>query len=305
MFIFAYMSQSQPQLLRGLKAVADPSRLRLLGLLSEAQYSVSELSAILEQSQPRVSRHLRVMRDAGLLERFRELHWVYYRLALEGPGAELSRALLGLLDAADPQLLKDRQRAASVLAGREAGPATGAASDEERELAEVGRAEIGGGDFDSLLYVGSEPTTMLRALAPLARRVLGLSESRAAVQHARVALHGSGLAHCMLRQGTLQSVVADAAAFDVVLVDRVLSTAERPEQVLTDALPWLGPGGRLVLVEDYEAMALRTSDGNPLAALREWISLVGLRCERIRPVDTGSSHLLVAIAEADESRAAA
>ena len=90
-----------------------------------------------------------------------------------------------------------------------------------------------------------------------------------------------------------------------MLVDRVLSTAERPEQVLADALPWLGPGGRLVLVEDYEAMALRTSDGNPLAALREWISLVGLRCERIRPVDTGSSHLLVAIAEADEGRAAA
>ena len=146
---------------------------------------------------------------------------------------------------------------------------------------------------------------MLRALAPLARRVLGLSESRVAVQQARIALHGSGLAHCVLRQGTLQSVDAGAAAFDVMLIDRVLSAAERPEQVLADALRWLASGGRLVLVEDYEAMALRTSDGNPLAALRDWISLAGLRCERIRPVDTGSSHLLVAIAESDEDRAAA
>ncbi|HSQ69224.1 MAG TPA: metalloregulator ArsR/SmtB family transcription factor [Steroidobacteraceae bacterium] len=305
MFIFAYMTHRQPQLLRGLKAVADPSRLRLLGLLSESQYAVSELSAILEQSQPRVSRHLRVLREAGLLERFRELHWVYYRMAPEGPGADLARALLELLDPSDPQLLQDRQRAAAVLAGREAGATTGAASEEERELAEVGRAEIGGCDFESLLYVGTEPTTMLRALAPLARRVLGLSESRAAVQRARIVLHGAGLAHCVLRQGSLESLGEDATAFDVVLVDRVLAATERPEQVLADALRWLGPGGRLVLVEDYEAMALRTSDGNPLAALREWISLGGLRCERIRPVDTGNSHLLVAIAEAGEGRAAA
>ena len=129
------MLQRQQQLVPGLKAIADPSRLRLLGLLSEAQYAVSELSAILEQSQPRVSRHLRVMREAGLLERFRELHWVYYRMAPEGPGADLARALLGLLDPADPQLLRDRQRAAAVLADRETGAATGAVSDEERELA--------------------------------------------------------------------------------------------------------------------------------------------------------------------------
>jgi DNA-binding transcriptional ArsR family regulator len=305
MFIFAIMHQRHPQLLRGLKAVADPSRLRLLGLLSEAQYAVSELGTILEQSQPRVSRHLRVMREAGLLERFRELHWVYYRMAPDGPGAELARALLGLLDPADPQLLRDRERAAAVQAAREAGAATGAASDAELELAEVGRAEIGGGEFDSLLYVGAEPTTMLRALAPLARRVLGLSQSQAAVQHARVALHGSGLAHCVLRQGTLQSVDAEAGLFDVMLIDRVLSASERPEQALASALRRLGPGGRLVLVEDYEALALRTTDGNPLAALREWVSLGGLRCERIRPVDTGNSHLLVAVAEADQDRAAA
>ncbi len=299
------MFQPQQQLLRGLKAIADPSRLRLLGLLSEAQYAVSELSAILEQSQPRVSRHLRVMREAGLLERFRELHWVYYRMAADGAGADLARTLLGLLDPADPQLLRDRQRAAAVLAAREAGAAAGAAPDEGRELAEVGLAEIGGRNFDSLLYVGADPTTMLRVLAPLARRVLGLSESRAAVQHARIALHGSGLAHCVLQQGTLQSVATEAAGFDVMLIDRVLSTCERPEQVLGEARRLLGPGGRLVLVEDYEALALRTTDGNPLAVLREWSSLAGLRCERIRPVDTGGSHLLVAIAEADQGRAAA
>ncbi len=88
--------------MRGLRAAADPSRLRLLGLRAIGEFAVSELTDILGQSQPRVSRHLRVLTEGGRLERFRELRWVFYRLAAEGEGAGLARALLVHLDLRDP-----------------------------------------------------------------------------------------------------------------------------------------------------------------------------------------------------------
>ena len=115
------MPSDHLHLVRGLRAAADPSRLRLLGLLALGEFAVSELTDILGQSQPRVSRHLRVLTEAGLLERFRELHWVFYRLAAEGEGAALARALLVHLDRRDPVVSLDRERAAEVLARRAAG----------------------------------------------------------------------------------------------------------------------------------------------------------------------------------------
>ena len=90
------MSQALDQLLRGLRASADPSRLRLLALLASGEFTVTELTEVLGQSQPRVSRHLKVLSDEGLLERFREQHWVYYRLPADGAGAALARMLLDL-----------------------------------------------------------------------------------------------------------------------------------------------------------------------------------------------------------------
>ena len=112
------MPQTPEHLLRGLRAAGDHSRLRLLNLLALGEIAVSELTEILGQSQPRVSRHLRLMTEAGLLERFRELHWVYYRMAAEGEGADIARALLGLLDRDDPMLVADRERATTILARR-------------------------------------------------------------------------------------------------------------------------------------------------------------------------------------------
>lgn len=305
------MLLTHEQLLRGLRAVADPSRLRLLSVLARGEFAVTELTEVLGQSQPRVSRHLRLLAEAGLLVRFRELHWVYYRMATEGEGAELARALLGLLDHDDPQVVLDRERATALLSRRAdsagSGPAAadGTLAVDGGELAAVACAELGGGGFDALLYVGPAPTVMLRALGSRARRVVGLSDSRPEVQRARASLHGAGLSHCVLQQGDLQTLAAAAASFDAVVLDRMLARESRPEQLLADAARVLRPGGRLVLVEDYDALAARATAGNPLAVLREWAARAGLVCARMRPVDTGAAHRLVAIACPEQGQAAA
>src|SRR5712672_4114396 len=95
----------------GLRAAAEPTRLRLLALCARAELTVSELREILGQSQPRVSRHLKLLCEAGLLERFKEGAWVFYRAADQGEAADLARALPGLVDSEnDPVLIDDRRR---------------------------------------------------------------------------------------------------------------------------------------------------------------------------------------------------
>jgi ArsR family transcriptional regulator len=305
------MPQRRDQLLRGLRALADPSRLRLLGVLALGEFTVSELTGILGQSQPRVSRHLKVMSEGGLLERFREMHWVYHRIRSHGPGAEFARTLVDLIDPADPALEADRERAAAVLAARSAAAgrdiqASGSeASDQERELAEVALAELGGQGFDSVLYHGPSPTAVLRVLGPRARRALGVSDSHPEVQLARASLHGRGLAHCELKHGDLNAVSHEAGNFDLVVLERVAGGREPAERVIAGAARLLRRNGRLVLVEDYEALERHTAGRNPLAALREWLARSGLTCERLKPVDVGSVHCVIAVAAPEPAAVAA
>src|SRR3974377_2057305 len=102
------------------KAAGEETRLRVLALLAEAELTVSDLTDILRQSQPRISRHLRLLAEGGRVERFREGTWSFFRLVERGGGAELARALLGKLDPADPTITRDRARLASVRAARTA-----------------------------------------------------------------------------------------------------------------------------------------------------------------------------------------
>lgn len=304
------MSLGHLELVQGLRAAADPTRLRLLALLSVGEFAVSELTGILGQSQPRVSRHLRVMAEAGLLERFRERHWVFYRLAADGEGGDLARALLGRLDLNDAVVALDRVRAESTLARRAEVAAGADPSDAPDPIdgAELGRltiAELGPGGVGALLYLGPAPTGMLQVLGPVARRVLGVSGSRLEVQRARASLHGRGMAHCALHEGDLRAATAGGGQFDLVVLDRSLLEQPRPERALAEAARVLLPGGRLALIEDYEALAARASVSHPLGILRDWISGSGLMCTRIRPVDMGTSHLLVAIAATEFEQAAA
>jgi DNA-binding transcriptional ArsR family regulator len=295
-------------LLHRLRAIAEPSRLRLLAILARGEFSVSELTEVLGQSQPRVSRHLKLLDDSGLLERFREQHWVYYRVPVEGDGGRLARQLLELLDADDPVLAGDLERVQRVLAARAAPGATGetgAAESRSGDLVRFLATELGGQGHETLLYFGPEPDEVLVSLGARARRAIGMNPSRRVVQRARAVLHSAGLSHCVLQQGELAALPQPSCSFDVVLVDRALTAAHRPADGLQEAARVLRPGGRVLVIEDFDALERRAPDANPLALLRSWLADAGLACERLRPCDVSGAHLLLASASQEPEAAAA
>jgi ArsR family transcriptional regulator len=293
------MTGSFDTLLPRLRAIAEPSRLRLLAILAHGEFSVSELTEILGQSQPRVSRHLKLLDDSGLLERFREQHWIYYRVPVDTGGGRLARLLLEQLDADDAVIAGDRERVQRVLAVRGGRGAAGegvAAEAFAGELVPLIAAELGDQGLDALLYFGQAPDAVLAGLGSRARRVVGMNSSRHLVQRARAVLHSTGLNHCVLQQGELMALPQPAQSFDVVLIDRVLTAADRPAAALQEAARVLRSGGRLVLIEDFDALEQRTPDANPLALLRGWLADAGLACDRLRPFDVIGAHLLLAAA---------
>jgi ArsR family transcriptional regulator len=283
-----------------LRALAEPTRLRLLAVCAEGELTVTEICRVIGQSQPRVSRHLKLLCDAGLLVRFREEHCVYYRAPIRGHGEQLVRQLLEWLDASDPVRDRDRRRAAKVREQRLRGvalPGTQADAGEDRHLRDALLQEIGPAPVGELLDVGTGTGRILRWLAPLATQAVGIDLASEALRAARSTVHGAGFSHCVLQKGDMYELPFPAAAFDTVTMERALAVAERPIDALIEAARVLKPGGRLVLIEDFDGLEARhdTSAGHPLAILREWLARAELECERLRPLDCGSRHLLLAL----------
>jgi SAM-dependent methyltransferase len=216
--------------------------------------------------------------------------------------------MLELLDPADSVLAGDAERLRRVLderAVRAAGAEGTAETTVAGELLPLLAVELGERGHASLLYFGRAPDEALAGLARRARRVVGMNPSRRIVQRARAVLHSAGLNHCLLQQGDLAALPHPSAGFDVVVIDRVLADAERPDAGLREATRVLKGGGRLIVVEDFEALAERSTDSNPLALLRGWLADAGLACSRLRPADVGGAHLLLAAAAPDTEVAAA
>jgi len=302
------MTESFDTLLPRLRAIAEPSRLRLLAILARGEFSVSELTGILGQSQPRVSRHLKLLDDCGLLERFREQHWMYYRVAGDTEGGRLARLMLEELDADDPALAGDLERMRRVLEVRDApgvaGDGEGAATGPD-DLVPLIAAELGAQGQDALLYFGVAPDEVLVGLGGRARRAVGMNPSRLVVQRARARLHSAGLNHCQLQRGELSALPQPSGGFDVTVVDRVLAGSARPVDALREAARVLRPTGHLLVIEDFEALERRAPDSNPLALLRGWLAEAGLTCDRLRPFDVSGAHLLLAVATLEAEAVAA
>lgn len=302
------MAESFDSLLPRLRAIAEPSRLRLLAILARGEFSVSELTEILGQSQPRISRHLKLLDDTGLLERFREQHWIYYRVAGDTEGGRVARLLLEQLDTDDPALAGDLERMRRVLEVRGGRAGTGEGSTgavDAEDLVPLITAELGERGQHALLYFGFAPDEALVGLGPRARRAVGMNPSRTVVQRARARLHSAGLNHCVLQRGQLAALPHPSGGFDVVVLDRALATEARPVDALREAARVLRPAGRLLVIEDFEALERRAPDSNPLALLRAWLAEAGLGCDRLRPFDVSGAHLLLAVAAVETEAAAA
>lgn len=310
MFKGSMASEDLGEVVRALKSAAEPTRLRLLFLLSQAEYTVGELAAVLNQSQPRISRHLRLLTEAGFLDRFREQQCVYYRAPINGRYLEWQRQLLSMADPDAQALKRDRERAVKVVgdrarvAARQLGapePAAGERSAgratfaDTAELSSLLLEELGPAPVGELLDIGTGSGLMLEILGPRARRAVGVDISVPALRLARTRVHGAGLAHCEFRRGDMYSLPFDDASFDTVSIDRVLASAERPAAAIAEAARTLRPDGRLILVEDFDQIDARAGD-NPLSQLRRWFSAAGMSADRLRPADLAGRHFIVALA---------
>lgn len=281
-----------------LRAAAEPTRLRLLALLAHGELTVGEICEIVGQSQPRISRHLKVLSDAGLLDRFREQHWVYYRSPSMGTGRETVQQLLALVSDEDDVLRRDHRRLEAVVAerGRRAQAATAMSLDLPAEVDTILLNELGSEPVGALLDVGTGSGHLLELLGAKATRAIGIDISSDALRVARTNVHGAGLSHCELQQGDMYDLPFAAPLFDTAIADRVLAQADQPIAALAEIARTLKHGARLIVVEDFDALVAADTARNPIATLRSWFTQAGLACGRVHPVDTEHGHLLVALA---------
>ncbi|OYW90267.1 MAG: ArsR family transcriptional regulator [Caulobacterales bacterium 32-67-6] len=228
------MALSNSQVVDVLRAAGEPTRLRILALLAHEELAVLEICRVLDQSQPRVSRHLKLLAEAGLVERFPDGAWVFYRLVTGGDARRLVDEVLDLIEPGDSVLARDAERLRSVQAEREteAGAyfARNAARwDEIRalyvadEAVEAAiRAAAGPGPFRRLVDLGSGTGRMLTLLGPQAEQALGLDLSQQMLNIARSHVSKAGLEHCELRHGDIFGTRLPGESADLVVVHRLL-----------------------------------------------------------------------------------
>jgi demethylmenaquinone methyltransferase/2-methoxy-6-polyprenyl-1,4-benzoquinol methylase/ArsR family transcriptional regulator len=248
-------------ILASLAAAGEVTRLRLLVLLAEAELTVTELVTILRQSQPRISRHLKLLVESGLVERNREGAWAFFRLSDHGPSAALARDAVARLDPNDAVLAADRLRLAEVRDERNRAAARYFASQakdwnriralhvpEEQVDRAIGEL-VGAEPLGSVLDLGTGTGRMLEIIAPHADRAVGIDQSRAMLNVARARLDQAGLRNVQLRQGDLYALPVERDAYDLVVLHQVLHYLDDPSRAIREAARALRPAGRLLIVD--------------------------------------------------------
>jgi ubiquinone/menaquinone biosynthesis C-methylase UbiE len=278
-----------------LKAAGEETRLRILVLLAEAELTVSELKEILRQSQPRISRHLKLLAEALLVERFREGAWAFFRRAEHGSAAQVVRRLIEQLDPADPMIVRDRERLAGVRAARvkaaqEYFRRHAAEWDRIRRLHaadEAVEAEIRklllDRPFRSLLDLGTGTGRILELFGREIERGVGIDLSLDMLAFARSRLDHAGLRNCSVRQGDIFDLSLPRDCFDVVIVHQVLHFLDDGGRAIREAARVLRPQGRLLVVDfaPHELEFLRQEHahrrlGFPADAVAQWMEQAGL-----------------------------
>ena len=299
-------------LLQGLRAAAEPTRLRLLALCAHAELTVTELTQILGQSQPRVSRHLKLLCEAGLLERHREGTWAYYRLADASECSHLARTLVDLVPVCDDALTRDLGRLGAIKQARAAAAADYFRAnadrwDEIRSLyvpeAEVEAAllnAIGDGPINDFLDIGTGTGRILEIFASRIKRGTGIDLSHEMLQIARAKLEEAGHRHCQVRHGDMYNLQLPASEFDVLVVHQVLHYAQNPAAVIFEASQTLRPGGKLLVVDfsTHDQEFLRTDHqhrwlGFEREQVSAWCTAAGLQVQA--PIELAGRSLTVLI----------
>lgn len=311
--------------LAALKALSEDTRIRILALLADGELSVSDLTDILGQSQPRISRHLKLLVEAGLLERNREGAWAFFRLSERPETARLLRPILDTLDPKDEQVQRDRERLASVrtqralaaqtffarLAPRWDGLRSLHVAEDAVEAAMLDA--LGQTPVQALLDLGTGTGRILQLLADRAGRAVGLDANHTMLSVARANLERAGVA-AELRQGDILMPPFPRCSFDLIVIHQVLHYLDDPSQALSQAARLLTPGGRLLVVDfaPHELEFLRANENHRrLGFARDqvfaWMADAGLSptlARDLAPPSPGADQLTVSLWLAQDRRAA-
>ncbi|MCP5084323.1 MAG: metalloregulator ArsR/SmtB family transcription factor [Alphaproteobacteria bacterium] len=283
------------ELLAGLRAVGERTRLRILFLLTNGELTVKELTQILNQSQPRVSRHVKLMAEAGIIERYREGAWVFLRLVDDGPSGKVAKFIADMVPEDDEVVQSDMQRLGRIREHRTNRASLYFDQNAERwdkirslHVAEIKvekamQALVGEIQIEQLLDIGTGTGRVLELFAPHAERATGLDASHEMLAIARQRMEEADLRHAQVRHGDLYQLPLQAGTVDLVIIHQVLHFLDDPASALAEAARVLKPGGRLLVVDfaPHEQEFLREEQqhrylGIKHEQIRRWSAGAGL-----------------------------
>lgn len=296
-------------LVAALKAAAEPTRLRILSLLAAAELNVKDLTQILGQSQPRISRHLKLLTEAGLIERFRDGSWVYFHVSDRTEGGRLALHVAASVDLDEAVSRRDRERCSTLKTEREGEAqryfATHAADWDrirslhvaEHEVEAEMLAALGPGPFKLLVDLGTGTGRTLELFAGRYERALGLDVNQAMLAYAAGTIARADLTNALVRHGDVYDLpLADGCA-DAVVVHQVLHFLTDPAQALREAARIVAPGGKLVIVDfaPHELEFLREEHahkrlGFSVTQVEQWLSDAGLQMVEVKAMAPPASR---------------
>jgi len=292
------------KLLQGLRAAAEPTRLRIIALCGHAELSVTELVMILGQTQPRVSRHLKLLVEGGLLQRNKEGNRAYYRLSTEAEGADLARMLNDLMPGEDEVHALDLSRLSSVKADR-VRYAESFLDPYSQEIIELRGmwppdevidkcilALLKDRSIQNLLDLGTGAGRILRTIAPFVVKGTGIDNSLEMLSIARARLDQEGIKNCQVRVGDMYRLPFKKNSFDLITINSLLRYADEPKKVIAEAARVLEKKGALLIVDlaAHDLSALRDEYGHSWlgfseAEMVEMLSEENLTVDRVKHID--------------------
>jgi len=308
------------KLLSILRAAGEPTRLRIIGLLGHGELTVTELTQILGQSQPRVSRHLKLLSEAGLLARFQEGTWAFYRLAEDEEAAYFARTLVDLIPEDDPIHARDLERLRMIRGTRAKEAAEyfrANAADwnrmrslyvPEEEVEQKLLEALRGKKIKHLLDIGTGTGRILEIFSPFIERGLGIDLSHEMLSVARTMLAEKHISNCQVRLGDMYSIPVGNASQDVVIFHQVLHFADDPESALKEAGRVLKEGGVMLIVDfaPHEMEFLREQHAHRRLGFEENEIIAYAREADLREISTiplAGSKLTVNIWQFEKKRA--